>query len=90
MRAALWHGSHLRVGFLRLFAPWSECKRDPNATHNPPPMSGVVYRPTAMPGQRSYIRAIDPPYRKATIPSRKGPMVPNVPLTPKRILHRML
>ena len=60
MRAALWRGSHLCVGFLILFAPRSECKSNPNATPNSPPKSGVVYRPSAMPGQRSYILAIGP------------------------------
>ena len=60
MRAALWHGSHLCVGFLLFYAPWSECKNDPTATHNSLPKRGVVYGPSAMPGQWSYIQAIGP------------------------------
>ena len=60
MRATFWHGSPLCVGFsLSLFAPWSE--NVPYKNLNTPPKSGVVYRPSAMPGQRSYMQAIGPP-----------------------------
>ena len=59
MRVAIWHGSHLCVGFfLYIIAPWSESV--PHKTPNFPPKSGVFYCPSTMPGQRSYMQASGP------------------------------